>query len=183
MKCQWYQFWINRHTDEDSALPAHVQTHIKTCHRCSALHREQSDVHQQLKAAADGLQSPSPSPFLKKRILNEIAGEKTARTNPIGWRWISGGAFAVILAVVTLFLVNPNPNSEPAPPKFTKVTLAPEWIELTAKVTSGDHLFHVATNLNQPLQQELDLVIQNAQAALTFLANDFVPATFLASKN
>jgi len=179
MKCQWYQFWINRHIDDDSPLSAHVQSHIKTCHRCSALHREQSDVHQQLRAAADGLQSPSP--FLKKRILNEIVGEKDARTNPIAWRWISGGAFAVILAVVTLLLI--NPNSDPAPPKSTKLTLAPEWIELTAKVTSGEHLFRVATNLNQPLQQEMDLVIQNAQAALTFLANDFVPATFLASKN
>lgn len=179
MKCQWYQFWINRHVDEDSPLPTHVQTHIKTCHRCGAFHREQSDVRQQLRATPDGL--PSPSPFLKKRILNEIADEKNTRTNPVGWRWIGGGAFAIFAAVSTLLLVNPSP--EPAPPKFTRVTLAPEWIELTAKVTSGEHLFRVATNLNQPLQQEMDLVIQNAQAALTFLANDFVPSTFLASKN
>jgi hypothetical protein len=182
MNCQWYQFRIHRLLDEGSPLPARVLAHVKACARCESFYRDQVDVHERLSTPVDD-QKASPSPFLKNRILNAIAREQCAPSSPASSRWIGVCAFAAVALVLTLVAI--DYNSKP-PREQVVISIqrpAPEWIEMTAKVTSGGSLFRVATNLNQPLQHEMDLVIQNAQAALSSLANEFVPSKLLATKD
>ncbi len=179
MKCQWYEFRINWHDDDDRPLPAKVRAHIKSCSRCNTFYRVQTRLRHHLTSATD--HPVSPTVFLKSRILNEIAGESSIPARLIRRRWSVTGGFVAVVIAATAGMVAFNPD--PRPPEFDGMRLAPEWIDLTDRVTSGENLFRVTTNLNQPLQREMDLVIQSAQAALNSLANDFVPAGLLAAKN
>jgi len=178
MKCRWNQFWINWHMDEDRPLPTRIQVHIKSCARCEVFYREQTGVRRQLTGATN--EPSSPPPFLKQRILNEIALEERTASRPIKWRQAGTVAFAAVAVLLTLIVMDSKP--EPVPSQIVNAPLPPEWIKLTTKMTSGESLFRVATNFNQPLQQEMDLVLENAQAVLNSLTKDFVPSTLLAAK-
>jgi len=152
---------------------------MNACARCESFYRAQSEVHQRLSATVDS--NSTPSPFLKSRILNEIADEEGTPVSSSRWEWIGAGAFALLALTLALGIVDFGPK--PTRTQLVKERLAPEWIEMTAEVTSGSSLFRAATNLNQPLQHEMDLVIRDARAALSSLKNDFVPSLLLASKN
>lgn len=179
MKCRWNQFWINWHIDDGSPLSTHVRSHVNVCPRCQAVYREQVHLQEQLLApVADQI---SPSPYLKSRILNQISGEEQSRPTSARLRWIGTGVFAAIAIALTITAIRPDPELSSL--QTAGVAPATGWVEITAKMTSGENLFRMATNLNQPLHQELDLVIKDAQAVFNSLANDFVPSTLLASSD
>ncbi|GEM_PF-2202848 len=180
MKCRWYQFQIHRLLDEGQPLPAQVEAHVKACAWCESFHRDQANVHERLSAAVE--ENAAPSPFLKNRILNAIAREECVPSSPASPRWIGVGAFAAVALALTLVAINYNSTPPREQVVISRQRPAPEWIEMTARVTSGGSLFRVATNLNQPLQHEMDLVVRNARAAWNSLANDFVPAGLLVAK-
>ena len=54
------------------------------------------------------------------------------------------------------------------------------FLEATTRFADGGRLLQVATNLDQPLQREMNLVLGDARAALRSLQAEFVPATLLA---
>jgi hypothetical protein len=177
MKCQWYRFRINRHIDNDPPMSKRTRAHMRLCQQCDFFHREQTEFCRALNSTTDHLISPSP--FLRDWILNRITREDRVPAHALNWpRSAAGGLVAVVVAMTFIMVAF---RQGPPPPKTARVQLVPKWIDLTAEATSGENLFRVTINLNQPLQKEMELDTQDAQAVLNSLANDFVPSGLMAS--
>jgi len=203
MKCQLYRFWINRAFDDGQRLTARSARHLADCEECRRWHERQLLVVQRLQAGrqtagaigtavstvggAAGATEVAP-PFLRARILNEIKAD-SRREAPVTftrWAWVGAAVAAVALAMIAAqsstkqaaLLVAPN---EPASASVPKSATA--LIEATSRFADGGRLLQVATNFDQPLQEEMHLVLEDARAALRSLQLEFVPSALLAKRD
>ena len=178
MKCQWFQFLIRHNIDDGQPLNGATRRHVDACPGCRSFYEAERTVARQLNAR--GEIHAEPSPFLKQRILNQIHAE--AQPTPgSALRWIGAAAVASVALVLTLVFAGSAPES--APSVTAASSTKQEWVTATARVTSSEPLFRGVTNLNQPLHQELNLVLQDARAALDTLKEEFVPHMLLASSD
>lgn len=203
MMCQVYRMWINRALDDGRPLSARVERHLAGCEECRRWHERQSLVVQHLRTGrwmtgaigtatstvvgADQATEAVP-PFLRSRILNEIKAN-SRRKAPVSfarWAWVGAAVAAVALVIIAgpsspkpvALVVAPNePASAGAPNSATAL------IEATSRFSDGGRLLQVATNLDQPLQEEMHLVLEDARAALRSLQSEFVPSTLLAKRD
>ncbi len=206
MKCQLYRFWINRAFDDGQRLTARIARHLAGCEECRRWHERQSLVVQRLQAGrqtagaigtatstvggAAGATEVAP-PFLRARILNELKAD-SRREAPVTfitftrWAWVGAAVAAVALAMIAAqsstkqaaLLVAPNEPASAGVPKS-----ATALIEATSRFADGGRLLQVATNLDQPLQEEMHLVLEDARAALRSLQLEFVPSALLAKRD
>ena len=200
MKCRLCKFWMDRALDDGRPLSARIERHVANCEECRRYHEAQQSVVRRLQAgrrmagaietadstlaAAAGATEIAP-PFLRARILSEIRSD-SRREAPVSvtrWAWVGAAAAAVALAVI----VDWSPTEEGSPliasnerasASVSKSTA--NFLEATTRFADGGRLLQVATNLDQPLQREMNLVLGDARAALRSLQAEFVPATLLA---
>lgn len=181
MKCRWFQFLINRSLDDGRPLSPNTQRHLADCARCHDFWRQQSrliDRFQQNKKEVTGTE---PGPFLRSRVMNRIKAEQPSATPAGVNRWMWGGlaVSAVVLMVALVPVMKPvSVNNQAAKNRTEVVSVA--LLEKTSRFTSGGNLLQAATNIDQPLHQELNLVISDAQNALRSLRQEFVPSQLLA---
>lgn len=202
LTCKFYQAWINRALDEDRSLSARVARHLARCPHCRRWHEGQQSVISRLRAihrydevgtgdtAADmaGQVTTSAPPFLRARILNEIKSDPQRGAPRVPSRWAWAGTVVATLAVAW-FLT--RPGMQPAPevmvqdarPELAASGSVTDIIEVTTRFTDGGRLLQVATNVDQPLQREMQLVLADARAALRSLQSEFVPGALLAKSN
>lgn len=100
-----------------------------------------------------------------------------------GFGWIWAGATAVAVGALGLSLMLPErtgPSPELAVRSATTEPLRTEWLQATVRLTDGPTAWLSATNLDDPLQRELELVMGDARQAWSSLKAEFVPSNLLA---
>lgn len=202
MMCRLYQMWINRVLDDGRPLPARVERHLAACEECRRWHERQSLVVQRLLAGRRSVgaigaavstgedaagATEVASPFLRARILNEIIRDP-GREAPVAFvRWLWAGGVA---AAITLAMVLTQWRTEPAAdliardqPTATHTHASAVFLNVTTRLSDGGQLLLVATDFDQPLQNEMNLVLGDARAALRSLQSEFLPGTLLAKRD
>lgn len=181
MKCRWYQFLINRALDDERPIPANATRHLENCARCQDFWERQRRMIQRMhEAAGDGAEG-EPSPFLRRRILNQIEGEQPVPARFGLGRWVWGGVSAsAIVALVALLPLLKQSRSNVGPGSAQADVVSVALLEQTSRFTSGGNLLRAATNIDQPLHKELNLVISDAQNALHSLREELLPSHLLA---
>lgn len=178
MNCYWHQFWIQRRLDDDRPPVRGQLRHLQACSGCREWHAGQTRLIHALRKRP--VTTEEPSPYLVSRVMNEITrAPQESRSRPA--IWFGTGLAGAACAGLLLFLLMPAPDPDRVARNATRPVLDSQWIEMTTRMAGGDRLFEVATNLNQPLQQEMDRVIQDARQVLKSLSHDFVPSTLLVS--
>jgi hypothetical protein len=187
MKCRWFQFLINRALDDGRPLSPRTERHLAQCAVCGQSRQRQLLVAERLSADRPLATDAEASPFLRTRILNHVKSEpQFAPSINVGrWAW---AAVASVALVVALFAIprrsneslGPIANKVPAASRSPVVSVA--LLESTARFTSGGSWLQAATNLDQPLQKEMDLVINDARKVLRSLTADLLPAQLLANR-
>ncbi|MBI1176163.1 hypothetical protein GC207_01850 [bacterium] len=181
MKCRWYQFLISRSLDDDRPLSPRLEQHLANCEPCREFWVRQRDVIRGLHETKSTASEIEPSPFLRTRILQQTKSEESAPAIGGNVRWMWGGiAATAVVALVALmpFLETSRSNVGIAPSQNDTVSVA--LLEKTSRFTSGGNLLQAATNIDQPLHQELNLVISDAQNAIRSLREELLPSHLLA---
>ena len=169
--------------DDDATLSSSVQQHLNGCETCEHHYQLQRRLIGQLSRQAPQ-ENFEPSPFLRGKIVAAVrqAAEGTPEpVSPTGFSWIGGLAFSSVAALAVAIGVMMS-QPEPTPPSA----------ELLTKVIrlSGDQVLEEATgqdfeawsvSLNQPLESELQFVMNDARSAIDSLAASFIPDSFLAA--
>jgi predicted anti-sigma-YlaC factor YlaD len=186
MMCRWFQFQINRALDDGRPLPSQVRDHLSNCPTCRELHERQSRVAGQLTEERDAADERDVDPFLRSRVLNRIRGEVQTSRPPAFARW-GWAALALILFLAILQVIPRGgldrqetvaTSSQKDPVQTKAVSVA--WMKSTARLTSGGELLQTVTNIDQPLQKEMELVLADARTVLRSLRADLVPSQLLA---
>jgi hypothetical protein len=145
----------------------------------------QSWLTRQLLTTAEA-QRALPSPFLRTRILAAI--DRSQSNEPVaGWEhwWlrlgVRFGAVATFFAAFVIAAVvwrqhTPPPRAavqQPAPSAVTPALLE----NLTGRLSraDGQKLLEWSQSLEQPLDQELQSLVNDAKSALGSLARNFLP--------
>ncbi len=188
MKCRWFQFLINRVLDDGRPLSPRIERHLAQCAVCRESHQRQRRVAAHLSADRPLATAGDAAPFLRARILNQLKREPQSAPAMTLGRWAWAGVAGVAL-VVALFAM-PRRSIEPMGPSANNVPVASRsplvsvaFLESTARFTSGGNWLQAATNLDQPLQKEMALVIGDARAVLRSLTAELVPAQLLVNRD
>ncbi len=169
--------------DDGTTVSHKVQQHLQGCGACEHHYQLQQRLISQLSQQAPQ-DCFEPSPFLRGKIVAAVrqaaeGGPQTASAPRISW--MGGLAFSSVAALAIAFGVMMN-QPEPTPPSAELLTRV---IQL-----SGDQVLEEATgqdfeawslSLNQPLETELQLVMNDARSAIDSLAASFIPESFLAA--
>ncbi len=175
---------ISRCLDDDRPLAPNSERHLQSCAACAQHYAEQRQLVGQLSQQA-GHDQFEPSPFLRGRIVaavRQAAEVDTAIPAPMprpSWIGGLGLSLGAAAAIVIGIVVN-----RPAPP--------PASAELISKVIqlSGDQVIEETTGqsieawsvaLNEPLESELQFVMNDARSAIDSLAENFIPKSLLAA--
>jgi hypothetical protein len=185
MKCLLYRFWIDRTLDDSQPLSPRTERHLARCPDCRRHHERQARVVRQL--GSERVETlVEPSTFLRARILNEVkAAARPATPTAPRWAWATG--LAGLLALVVI-IVQSRSVPEPGPMARTEAVApapplsAARLMETSARLTDGGRWLQLTTNLDQPLQRELSLVLEDARKVLRALSADFLPGELLAQK-
>jgi len=203
MKCRVYRFWINRALDDNRPASARIARHLAGCEECRRWHERQERVVHRLQAGrrmagaietadstmadAAGATEVAP-PFLRARILNQLTADPRRDAPPGFTRWArAGGVVAAIALAVTLTRMQTEPTTDRVahdePAEGRNPASATAVFEATARLTDGGRLLQAATNFDQPLQQEMHFVLDDARAVLRSLQTEFIPSTLLAARD
>lgn len=183
MKCLLYRFWMDRALDDGRPLSPRTERHLAGCPDCRRHYESQTRVLHQL-GREPGRMPVEPSTFLRARILNEIkAATPPATPTAPHWAWVTGFACLLALAVIIVQSrsvpetgsIARTETTVPATPIF-----AASLMETSARLTDGGRWLQITTNLDQPLQRELSLVVEDARKVLRALSADFLPGELLA---
>lgn len=183
MNCLLHRFWIDRALDDGRPLSARIERHLAGCPDCRRHHAQQTRLLRQLAGGGEGIRA-EPSPFLRTRILGAVkAAARPANPSMPRWAWAAGCAGLLALAAI-IFSSGSAPESGPVAQTEAFVPVTPPadtgLLETPARWTDGGRWLQVTTNLDQPLQRELNLVLEDARKALRALSADFLPGELLA---
>ncbi|HAV61987.1 MAG TPA: hypothetical protein DCY13_06445 [Verrucomicrobiales bacterium] len=181
MKCRLFQIWINWRLDDGRPLPDAALRHLASCPRCSVALRNHQVAETALRQSP-APPNPPPSPWLTGRIMSEVQKEEPVRHPPFVVRALPAMAALIVITLFVLFrhLPTQGPGGPPSQSASAPEPLRIEWLEATARLTDGPGAWLGSTNVNDPLQQELELVLGDARSALSSLKKEFIPSQLLA---
>jgi hypothetical protein len=167
--------------DSQSPAPAWVQRHLRGCSDCRQFEHRERQLIASLIAETPS-PSAEPSPFLTSRIVAELSRTSEPPRLPILY-WVRAAAipaFGVLLIGAYLSWQNDDVQ---APPTVSVGPVSGGEAEPTLPSVSrgqSDQILAWAENFPQPLESELNLVVDDAKAALRLVAENFLPDTLLA---
>src|SRR6185436_11631447 len=168
--------WIVRcRLDDGRELPRWVRRHQERCAACRHQWALERDVVARLFRAA-GARISEPPPFLQSRILANLDAVPAPENSFAGWS--PAGALMVTLAATAIFLVTHarhDWNSRPPRAAAGSENVAAVDQEL---LPAPQAIALVGENIDAPLEQELKLVVSDAQTALTALSRNLLPTEF-----
>ena len=176
--CRLYQKIILNRVDAASALPDRTRRHVESCSACRDVYRSQTEIVRQLCAGAD-FEKREPSPFLHARIMSSISrSEMNAerKDERIWFGWAFGLATVCLLLAGVIWLRNqpvPDPLDGFQRP-LASVPASPE-LPLALNLPNGTQMRQWTVKLDEPLQTEMNLVLNNTKTAANALVNNFVP--------
>lgn len=176
--CRLYRRIILSSVDADTALPDRTRKHVRNCSDCRDVYASQTGIARQLRADA-GFARQEPSPFLHARIMSSFAHSQMnaeRKHERIWFGWASALTTVCFLLAGVIWLRNqPAPDpldgfqrplaSAPAAPEPPVVLVLPD----------GSQMRQWTVKLDEPLQTEMNLVVNNTKTAANALVNNFVP--------
>ncbi len=179
--CWFHRKIISSGVDTGAALPNRTKEHLRKCFGCRDVYEAQTEVAQQLRAGAD-FNRQEPSPFLHARIMSSIAHSEmnAERKHERAWfGWASALAtVCLLLAGVIWFRNQPTSDSSdflagflhpsPAAPDAPE---APDAFVLL----NGTQVRQWSVKLDEPLQTEMNLVVNDTKTAANALVENFMP--------
>jgi hypothetical protein len=154
--------------------------HVAHCEDCQAYFAADDELERMLRRQAVG-ERAQPSPMLESKILHAVRRSTAPVPHRAAMPWLSfaGAAAALVLGVVVLRNGNQNvpgiTNPTGSAPKPEEV------VDYIIKSIPADLFTEMRPQaeaiLNQnPLQDELSAVTENARGAVRFLAKNFLTA-------
>src|SRR5438552_16140420 len=175
--CWFYKSVIRRCTDAGEPIPERTQRHVRDCPVCGEFYKVERALTRGLLAGAE-FHRHSPSPFLRPRIMRSL--ERRSRVNepvrkslhPI---WAAG--LIVSLGVLCIFLTrtSQSSNSPSSPGSSAGSRLMGRQLGNLVSRNSGQTVFEWSKAIDQPLESEMQLVVNDAKAAIWLLAQNFLP--------
>jgi hypothetical protein len=176
--CRVYQKIILSSVDADTALPRRTRKHVQNCPDCRDVYESQTGIARQLRADA-GIARQEPSPFLHARIMSSLAHSQInaeRKHERIWFGWASALTMVCFLLAGVIWFRN-----QPAPDGLDgfqrPLASAPASPELTAalELPDGTQMRQWTVKLDEPLQTEMNLVVDNTKTAANALVNNFMP--------
>jgi hypothetical protein len=180
--------WIQRrrilaHLDRGGPLPEVLARHLADCPKCRAFHSGQVEMERRLSMAAPGLRK-EPPPFLEGRILAALKSGTRMEAEGVGSSWpflprLATGSVMALLVTGLIWLSWPE-SQAPLPEQETVAQMAPAPAASGQRMPDLPRLPELGGRFQDPLQQEMNLVMNDARSAADLLARNFIPKTFLA---
>jgi hypothetical protein len=159
--CSLYQIVIKWREGEN--LPASATRHIQTCPECKQTER---DCLLLAKALSSQKLEPQVSPFLARRILANLPRQTSAGL-ALAWRRSLGyGVGAGVCAAVLMLALRPV-----SPPQ----TDSPRHENASLELPAIPAVPQIAKSLNDPLEGEIQRVIEDTRNAWQHVASNFLP--------
>ena len=177
--------WLSRNilssqAGENKPPPDWVRDHVRRCQECRRFYESAVSLAEQLSCVPKSLKNAAP-PLLRARIISILRGvQRPERARTGGeFAWVTALGLACLLTAGIVWLHPPTPSTKIANNPMTKpVELAPE-VNLPTVTQLGSW----TKSLDMGLEQETQLVLLDARAAIDTLARSFVPEDLLASAN
>jgi hypothetical protein len=176
--CWYYKKLIARCLDADEAPSEALQNHMRACPDCQAFYESEKHLTESLVAGAD-LERRTPSPFLQARIIAALTKrDDVPEPRVFRFNWVAA-AFVGLLVVGGILVTRhlPIPGT---PSTLVDNTTGNAAFFSTAGIPSGQKLLEWSQALDQPLETELNSVVNDAKSAIRLLADNFLPEKHLA---
>lgn len=183
MKTKSITCWICKRAmyywaDAQDRLPFWIRNHIAKCVSCEQTMRQLSLMLEKLQTTAHAMSQPAPD-FLAPRIFARTQAsprnEHRCEFNP---------SLAIVSAIVLVFLTGVSltlqtrwKSGGPIETAISHSPLiqSPRLLLLPISQADGHSLLEWGEKLEQPLQQELAFVMNDAKNAANALADSFIP--------
>jgi anti-sigma factor RsiW len=182
--CWFYKIVISHRLDSREGIPGWVDLHVDGCEECARFHRGHRRVIDRLSiGAADALSEREAPPFLHSRIMSAV---RRAEPEPVrvSFRpaWVAGIAASVLLvgALSLRLLPEPGERHEPTAELAQSSVEQGRSLAPVLSMVNGEKLLEMSRNLDQPLEAELQFVMNDARSAIETLANNFLPGQMIA---
>ena len=176
--CWLCQKTVSSRIDANSVLPQWALNHLHHCPACRAAHESAMALAWQLSSAVDHHRR-SASPFLHGKIMSAV--RSMDKTEPQTGRsrlvWATAAGMMCLVAASMVWLRQPPLPDQNA----SKSTSAPAELALNMTLPSAAQVDQWTKTLDEPLEQETELVLRDATAAINILARGFLPEDLLAS--
>lgn len=168
--CGLYQkampFWL-----EEAHPPRWLERHLDRCPGCRAAWQEEKYFIDHL--ARHSTARPEAPPFLRTRIMARVRAEGAPAPAVPVWRPAAVVGVGLTVALGLLFLPGKLP-----PPAVVSVAPRPADPALDLpRVVKGTDLVRLVARIDEPLEEELQSVVNDARTALNSLAYNFVPSS------
>jgi hypothetical protein len=174
---------IGRSLDLNEPLSDRAAAHCENCSSCRGFHIAQIRLVQRLSRDAAGFNN-AETPFLRSLVLDALSsGERiqpSANASRPLWPRLAVGLLAMAIGI-TLLVLNRNGGPAPAevlvsapPPSRQQVAVAPPVLPDFPSVDT-EKLREWSLALDQPLENEMQLVVSDARMAIQYLAHTFLP--------
>jgi hypothetical protein len=177
--CWLCQKNISSHVDDNTTLSNWARQHIESCPGCRTFSESAAALHQQLPAAAKAEKRESP-PFLHGKIMAKVRLQERERQPSQGRsRWAIAFATACVLVAGVVFLRQPSTEKE----NSIASSQPPTEQALTVNLPVAKQVNQWTKNLDAPLENETQLVLNDAKTALDALKKSFLPENLVASSS
>ncbi|MDQ8184055.1 hypothetical protein [Pelagicoccus sp. SDUM812002] len=171
-----YKFLINWYQASDKDLPAWLE---RACRSDKALSKEKAfgDVLTRELQRRPSHSGSFSGDSMAARVLRQIAEEDYAAEqensrSPLWGAWIRNAGMAVAaLAVVLAGYQYLNTDDE--------MDGEAGVVAVVEDNSASDGILEIAEDWKNPLDQEIEYIVSDAKGALGFLANSFVPSSYL----
>ena len=168
---------------EPSAGPRLMRRHLKACGRCCRRVALERQLAVALTAQAKTVRVVAP-PFLARRIVGALDRASSPTPWPGAWKPIVAALALASVAILAWRLTTPDasPRTAAEIPSVARPRPA-ESVEaasvlslpLVDALPGRDRLLELSPMLGQPLEAELDAVVQDSLRAVQYLAGSFLP--------
>jgi hypothetical protein len=178
IKCWHYRRIISRSADDNTPLPPAAQAHVAQCPDCRRVFESEQEIVRRLSAGAAAQKRQQPPPFLHARIMARIAtappAARRASKPSLLRRPAALAAACIVLTAILLWPGRPGPK--PASVQIAQIQPPQRLGTAAATGLPGTApLAQWTTNLDQPLETEMQAVMHDARGAMTALADNFFP--------
>jgi len=168
--CRFFEKWVSWNADANPALPRWAQRHMQSCSACREFYGSMRFTAQGLSAGAEGERQPPP-PFLRAKILSAIRAQENAKPQSTGaqlrWGLTIGTACVLLASLVWLH--------RPVAPVKSASQSGPVPKALTLNLPDVARVDAWMNTLDQPLDNEMQFVLDDAQTAIKYLQKSFLP--------
>jgi predicted anti-sigma-YlaC factor YlaD len=179
MKLCWLYQWVLAYRKEaNQPLSPRLRSHLGSCPACRHYLQSHARVIQRLVAGAADARQPA-SPFLHGRIMAAIdrTDPDSAPARP-SWqpaRWTA--ALVVIAVLMGWVILWPLPRTALRSPPHAPITRLPTSYPAAAfwPLVDGPEMLRWSAAIEVPLSNEFESCVSDAQAAMAFLAANFLP--------